>query len=125
MQHLCNFDHSLTLRFCSIFPADRNKLFSSSSEESENLLFATRVSKSEIFKENTYRGCIQETEIATSHPHLRSDIKVVPRLRPTFHRGGPEFNPKKFYVGFVLGEVVLGQGSSEYFGFPLSTSFQQ
>jgi len=72
------------------------------------------------FRRKNCRGCMQETEIATSRPHVRSGIIAVPWLRPTFHRGGPEFNPKNSVLDLFWTRWCWHKALSKHFGVPLS-----
>jgi hypothetical protein len=51
-------------------------------------------------------------------PQLRRLVAGFPPRRP-------EFQPRSGHVGFVVDKVALGQGFSEYFGFPCQFSFHR
>jgi hypothetical protein len=42
-----------------------------------------------------------------------------------FPQGRPGFKPGSIHLGFVVDKVALGQGFSEYFGFPCQSLFRQ
>ena len=95
--------------FCLIFAADWNKLFSGGEEsEKKKSLYSQPYMQIRNFRRKTCRGWIQVTAIATSRPHLKSDIKVVPWLRPTFQRGGPNINQKKILRWNCFGRSDAG-----------------
>jgi hypothetical protein len=50
---------------------------------------------------------------------------ALKRLVAGFSPRRPGFKPGSSHVGLVVDKVALGQGFSEYFGFPCQSSFHQ
>jgi hypothetical protein len=82
-----------------------------------------------LIKQSINQSIIQWLRLALSSsrclpkPHLR--METDPVLVTSFQQRQPGLDPRSGHVGFVVDKVVLGQGFSEYFGFPCQFSFHQ